>query len=83
MKRTEREREQTVVGHSEDGYLSDGAIATLHTTGSLVDGGQIGVHVAREATPTGHLLSSCRHLLHNNDVIITTLTTDFCKLYKR
>ena len=49
----------TIVGHSEDGNLSDGAVASLHTPGSLVDGGQIGVHVARETTPTGHLLSGC------------------------
>ena len=52
----------TVIGHSEDGDLGDGAIATLHTASPLVDGGQVGVHVAREATPTRHLLSGSRHL---------------------
>ena len=52
----------TIVGHSENGNLGDGAIAALHATGPLVDGGQVGVHVAREAAPTGHLLPGSRHL---------------------
>lgn len=34
-----------VVGHSEDGDLSDGSVAAFHAPGALVDGGQIRVHV--------------------------------------
>lgn len=52
----------TVVGHGEDGDLGDGAVATLDSAGSLVDGGQICVHVTRETPPAGDLLSGCRHL---------------------
>lgn len=52
----------TVIGHGKDGDLSDGAVSALHTTSALVDGGQIGVHVAREASATRHLLTGSRHL---------------------
>lgn len=53
----------TVVGHSEDRDLCDGAIPPLHSAGSLINGGQIRVHVTWEASSTGHLLSSSRHLV--------------------
>lgn len=53
---------RTVVGHGEDGDLCDGAVAALHSPRSLVDGGQVRVHVAGEASPARHLLPSCRHL---------------------
>ena len=52
----------TIVGHGEDGDLGDGAVAALDAAGALVDGGQIGVHVAGEAAPAGHLLAGRRHL---------------------
>lgn len=46
-----------VVGHGQDGQLSDGAFLASDTTGTLVDGGQIGVHVTWVASTTRHLLS--------------------------
>ena len=52
----------TVVRHSKDRDLSDGAVSALHTTSSLVDGGQICVHVTGETTTTGHLFPSSGHL---------------------
>ena len=51
-----------VVGHGQDGDLSDGSAPPLHTSGPLVNGGQIGVHVAGETTTARNLLSSSRHL---------------------
>jgi hypothetical protein len=48
---------RTVVGHSQNGDLSNGSVAALYTTGSLVDGGQIRVHVTRVTTATGHFFS--------------------------
>lgn len=52
----------TVVGHGQDGDLGDGAVPALHAPGPLVDGGQVGVHVAGEAAAAGHLLPGCRYL---------------------
>lgn len=34
-----------VVGHGEDGQLRDAALAPLYAPSTLVDGGQVGVHV--------------------------------------
>lgn len=50
---------QTVIGHGENWYLSNGSAATLDTACTLIDGCQIGVHVARETTSARHLLTSC------------------------
>jgi hypothetical protein len=47
----------TVVGHSQNRDLSDGAVTTLYTTSSLVDGGQIRVHVTGVSTATGHFFT--------------------------
>jgi len=52
----------TIIGHGENWYLCDGATAALDTAGALIDGRQVSVHVAGEATPTGHLLTSRWHL---------------------
>jgi hypothetical protein len=52
----------TVVGHSQNGNLGDGTVAALYTTSSLVDGGQIRVHVTGVTTTTGHFLSGSRNL---------------------
>ena len=41
-----------VVGHGEDGELCDGAVASVDTTCSLVNGTQIGIHVTRITTST-------------------------------
>lgn len=49
--------EHTVVRHSQDWDLGDGAISSFHTSSSLIDGGQICVHVARITTSTGHFFS--------------------------
>lgn len=52
----------TVVGHGEDGDLSDGAVTPFYSASSLIDGGQIRVHVTGETSPARHLLSGCGHL---------------------
>lgn len=57
-----RVRQVTVVGHGEDGDLSNGAIPSLNPAGPLVDGSQVCVHVAGEAAPAWHLLSGRGHL---------------------
>ena len=36
----------TIVWHCKDGNLSDGAVAAFYSTCTLVDGGQIGIHVS-------------------------------------
>ena len=43
-------------------HLCDWPIPALDPTGALVDGGQIGVHVAGETTSARHFLTGCRHL---------------------
>lgn len=53
----------TVIRHGKDGDLCDGARSALHSASTLIDGGQIGVHVTRETTTARHLLSSSRHLV--------------------
>ena len=50
------------VGHSQDGQLGDGTIGTTDTTGSLVDGGEIGVHVTWVTTTAWHFFSGGRDL---------------------
>jgi len=50
---------QTVIRHGENWYLSNRSTTTLDAACTLIDGCQIGVHVAREATSAGHLLTSC------------------------
>ena len=47
----------TIVGHGENRDLGDGAVSALHSSGAFVDGGQISVHVAGEASTAGHFLS--------------------------
>lgn len=47
----------TVIGHGEDGDLSDGSSPALHTACPLIDGGQVCVHVPWETSAPGHLLS--------------------------
>ena len=44
-----------VIWHGEDGELSDGAITSLDTTRSLVDRGQVGVHVPWIPSAARHL----------------------------
>merc|ERR1711920_1143858 len=46
-----------IVRHGQDGELCDGTSAAFHTTGTLVDGGQVGVHVPRVTTTAWHLLA--------------------------
>lgn len=50
-------RRLTIIGHGEDGDLSNGSAAAHHTACPLVDGGQVCVHVSREPSAPGHLLS--------------------------
>lgn len=49
--------EATVVRHGENGDLGDGATPALHTASSLIDGGQVCVHVSREAPASWHFFS--------------------------
>jgi len=49
--------ELTIVRHGENRHLGDGAVATFNTTGTLVHGGQISVHVTRVTTTTWDLLA--------------------------
>jgi hypothetical protein len=47
----------TVVGHGQDGNLGDGTVPSFYTSSTLVDGGQISVHVTGVTTTTGHFFS--------------------------
>jgi hypothetical protein len=49
--------ETTIIGHGEDWDLCDGSTPALHTACSFIDGGQVCVHVSREASAPGHFLS--------------------------
>lgn len=51
-----------VVRHGEDGQLGDGPVAPVNTSGPLVDGGQISIHVTGVTTATGHFLTGSGHL---------------------
>uniref|UniRef100_A0A2M4D215 Putative secreted protein n=1 Tax=Anopheles darlingi TaxID=43151 RepID=A0A2M4D215_ANODA len=57
-----------VVRHSQNGDLGDRTVAALDTSGTLVDGGQIGVHVTGETTTSGYLLTGSRHLTQSLSV---------------
>lgn len=57
-----------VVWHSENGNLSDRTGTAFNSTGTLVDGRQIGVHVTWETSTAGHLLSGGRHLKFKKNV---------------
>jgi len=46
-----------IIWHRENWELSDGACTTLHTSSTLVDGGEIGVHVTWVTTAAWHLFS--------------------------
>ena len=50
------------VGHSKNGQLGDGTIGTADTTGSLVNSGEIGVHVTWVTTTAWHFFSGGRDL---------------------
>ena len=47
-----------VVRHGENGDLGDGAVAAFDAASSLVDGGQVRVHVTRVTAATGHFFAS-------------------------
>lgn len=49
--------EATVIRHGENGDLGDGTTTALHTASSLIDGGQVCVHIAREASASWHFFS--------------------------
>ena len=52
----------TIVRHSQDRNLSDGAISAFHTSCPLIDSGQICVHVTRITTSTRDFLTGRRDL---------------------
>jgi hypothetical protein len=51
-----------IVGHGKNGDLSDGSVPAHDTTGALVDGGQIRVHVTGETATTGDFFAGGGHL---------------------
>jgi len=51
-----------LVGHGQNGNLSNGSVSSLHTTSTLVDGRQIRVHVTGVSTTTWHFLTGGRDL---------------------
>jgi len=51
-----------VVGHGENRNLGDGTVSAVHSTGSLVDGRQIGIEITGVGSSTRHFFSSSRHL---------------------
>ena len=51
-----------IIGHCEDGELGNGSELSINTTGSLIDGGKIRIHVTWVTSSTRHLLSGCRDL---------------------
>ena len=51
-----------VVRHRQDRQLRDAAAPALDAARALVDGREVGVHVARVAAPAGHLLARGAHL---------------------
>lgn len=57
----------TVVRHSQNGDLSDGAVSSFHSPRPLVDRGQVGVHVTGEPTSPGNLLTGSGHLSWNKN----------------
>ncbi len=52
----------TIVRHGQDRYLRDGAVPAFNTPCALVDCRQVGIHVSRVASSTGHFFSSGRDL---------------------
>ena len=52
----------TIVRHGQNRHLSNGAVATLNTTGTLVHSGQISVHVTGVTTATRNLFTGSRDL---------------------
>lgn len=46
----------TIIRHGENGDLGDGTTPALHTASSLIDGGQVCVHISRKATASWHFL---------------------------
>mmetsp|Transcript_44392 Transcript_44392/g.74728 ORF Transcript_44392/g.74728 Transcript_44392/m.74728 type:complete len:361 (+) Transcript_44392:445-1527(+) len=51
-----------IVGHGQNGNLRNGTRAALHTSSTLINGGQIGVHIPGVTTTARHLLTSRGHL---------------------
>ena len=49
--------QRTIVRHSQDRDLCDGAVSSFDTSCALVDGGQIRVHVTGVTTTTWHFFS--------------------------
>ena len=51
-----------IVGHGKDGELGDGTVAANDTSGTLVNGGKIGVHVTGVTTAARNLLTGSGNL---------------------
>ena len=47
----------TIIGHGENRNLGNGTISAFNTTSSLINCGQISVHVTRETTTPRHFFS--------------------------
>lgn len=52
----------TIVGHGQNGDLSDRTVTAFNTTSTFVDGRQIGVHVTRITTTARNFFTSSRDL---------------------
>ena len=64
--------DNVVVGHGQNGDLSDGALAPNHASGPLVNCGQIRVHVPRIPSTPGHFLTGGRYLNTNHTTRVVT-----------
>ena len=58
-----------ILGHGENGDLGNGTLASLDAAGPLVDGGQVGIEVARVAAATRHLLAGGRDLAQGLGIV--------------
>lgn len=59
---TSEGNDRTVIRHSEDRDLSNGSVASFHSTSALVNGGQISVHVTWISSAAWNFFSRCRNL---------------------
>ena len=58
-----------VLRHGQDGDHGDASLFPVLAAGSLVDGGEIRVHVSRIAAASRHFLAGCRHLAERVRII--------------
>lgn len=80
----------TIVGHGQDRNLSNGTVPALDSACTLVNGGQISVHVTGVTTTTGNFFSCSRNLTksiavrrqigkNDQDVLLELVGVVFCR----